>query len=78
MLLNLIQSYNGRRHMYSEVDNKISRFCMPNFRWLSETAYELSKIKVVFATVDVAMSLQYMATRGGWEGRGLLYKIVST
>lgn len=50
--------------MYSEVDNKVSRFCIPNFRWLSETTYELNKIKVVFATVDVA--IQYMATQGGW------------
>lgn len=50
--------------MYSEVDNKVSRFCIPNIRWLSETTYELSKIKVVFATVDVV--IQYMATQGGW------------
>lgn len=78
MLLNLFQSYNGRRYMYSEAGNKISRFCMASFRWLSETTYKLSKIKVVFATVDVAMAIQYMATQGAWEGRGLLCEIVST
>lgn len=50
--------------MYFEVDNKDSRFCIPNFKWLSETTYELNKIKLVFATVDVA--IQYMATQGGW------------
>lgn len=36
--------------------------------------HELSRIKVVFATVGVAVSLQYRATQGGWEGRGLLYE----